>query len=242
MFGNISRGRRPNVINVTATDVNVLSDETVWSYELGLKTLFLDNRLQFDANAYYYDYNNFQTTIATFDPGGDGLIVLPNDSGSATAYGFETSLQYALNKNVSFFANYAYTNATFDDEDSEGNPQELAGNRFRLTPEHSYSFGGNFTLPVSNRVEAFFLPTYSYKSKVFFEETNFPDISQEGYGLLNLRLGARLDKTKEITFFVTNALDKEFLIDAGNTGQAFGIPTFIAGPPRFFGAQFSVRF
>ena len=36
--------------------------------------------------------------------------------------------------------------------------------------------------------------------------------------------------------------DEEFIIDAGNTGQAFGIPTFIAGPPRFFGVQFSVRF
>ena len=33
-----------------------------------------------------------------------------------------------------------------------------------------------------------------------------------------------------------------FIIDAGNTGQAFGIPTFIAGPPRFYGIQFSVRF
>ena len=33
-----------------------------------------------------------------------------------------------------------------------------------------------------------------------------------------------------------------FIIDAGNTGQAFGITTFIAGPPRFYGVQFSVRF
>lgn len=242
VFGNISRGRRPNVINVTATDVNVLSDETVWSYELGLKTLFMDNRLQFDANAYYYDYQNFQTSIATFDPGGDGLLIVPNDSGSATAYGFETSLQYAVTQNISLFANYAFVDATFDDTDEDGNPQELAGNRFRLTPEHSYSLGGNVSVPISSRVEAFFLPTYSYKSEVFFEETNLPGISQDGYGLLNLRLGARLDKTKELTFFVTNALDEEFIIDAGNTGQAFGIPTFIAGPPRFFGAQFSIRF
>jgi len=45
-----------------------------------------------------------------------------------------------------------------------------------------------------------------------------------------------------LTFFVTNALDEEFIIDAGNTGQAFGIPTFIAGPPQFYGVQFSVRF
>ncbi|MFO7744011.1 MAG: TonB-dependent receptor [Psychroflexus sp.] len=241
VFGNVARGRRPNVINVTATDVNVLSDETVWSYELGFKSLFLNNRLQFDANAFYYDYQNFQTTIATLDPD-DGLVIIPNDSGSATSYGFETSFQYAVSKDISFFANYGYIDATFDDVDEDGNEQALAGNRFRLTPEHSFSLGGNIDVPLTDRLEAFFLPTYSYKSEVFFEETNLPNISQEGYGLLNLRLGLRLDETKELTFFVTNALDEEFIIDAGNTGGAFGIPTFIAGPPRFFGAQFSVRF
>lgn len=241
VFGNIARGRRPNVINVTATDVNVLSDETVWSYELGFKSLFLKNRLQFDANAFYYDYQNFQTTIATLDPD-DGLVIIPNDSGSATSYGFESSFQYAVNKDISFFANYGYIDATFDDVDEDGNEQALAGNRFRLTPEHSFSLGGNIGFPLSDRLEGFLLPTYSYKSEVFFEETNLPNISQEGYGLLNLRLGLRLDDTKELTFFMTNALDEEFIIDAGNTGQAFGIPTFIAGPPRFFGAQFSVRF
>lgn len=32
VFGNVTRGRRPNVINVTAAG-------TVWFYELGFKTL-----------------------------------------------------------------------------------------------------------------------------------------------------------------------------------------------------------
>jgi outer membrane receptor protein involved in Fe transport len=241
VFGNIARGRRPNVINVTASDVNVLSDETVWSYELGIKTLFLNNRLQFDANAFYYDYQNFQTTIATLDPV-DGLVIIPNDSGSATSYGFETSVQYAASENFSVFANYAFIDATFDDTDEDGNAQNLAGNRFRLTPEHSFSLGTDIEIPLSSRIEAFFRPTYSFKSKVFFQEDNLPDISQDGYGLLNLRLGGRLDKTKELSFFVTNTLNEEFIIDAGNTGGAFGIPTFIAGPPRFYGVQFSVRF
>ncbi|SDG56310.1 TonB-dependent receptor [Psychroflexus sediminis] len=241
VFGNIARGRRPNVINVTASNVDVLSDETVWSYEVGFKSLFLKNRLQFDANAFYYDYQNFQTTIARLDSV-DGLVIIPNDSGSATSYGFETSFQYAVSKDISFFANYGYIDATFDDVDEDGNEQALAGNRFRLTPEHSFSLGGNIGFPLSDRLEGFFLPTYSFKSEVFFEETNLPNISQEAYGLLNLRAGLRLDDTKELTFFMTNALDEEFIIDAGNTGGAFGIPTFIAGPPRFFGAQFSIRF
>ncbi len=33
--------------------------------------------------------------------------------------------------------------------------------------------------------------------------------------------------------------DQSYIIDAGNTGGAFGIPTFIAGPPQFLTLQVS---
>lgn len=241
LFGNVARGRRPNVINVTATDVNVLSDETVWSYELGGKSLFLNNRLQIDLNGFIYDYRNFQTTIATVNADG-GLDLNPDDSGSASALGFEAAFQYAFSKTGSFFGNYSYVDATFDDEDANENAQALAGNRFRLTPEHSFSFGVNFNPKVSDDISIFFRPTYTYKSDVFFEETNLPEISQDGYGLLNFRTGVIYKEKYEINFYATNLLDEEFIIDAGNTGGAFGIPTFIAGPPRFIGMQLSANF
>ena len=241
LFGNVARGRRPNVINVTATDVDVLSDETVWSYEIGGKSLFLNNTLQIDVNAFIYDYNNFQTNIATVDPDG-GIDLNPDDSGSASAFGAEFAFQYAFNKNSTVFANYAYIDATFDDTDENGNTQALAGNRFRLTPEHSFSIGLNFNPKISKTIDLFFRPTYTYKSEVFFEETNLPGISQDGYGLLNARLGVVFNKKYEINIFATNLLDEEYIIDAGNTGGAFGIPTFIAGAPRFFGAQAAIKF
>ena len=42
--------------------------------------------------------------------------------------------------------------------------------------------------------------------------------------------------------FVDNAGDKEYLIDAGNTGRVFGTPTYIPGNPRLYGVRFSGRF
>ena len=177
-MGNIARGRRPNVINVTASDVTVLSDEIVWSYEIGGKSLFMNNRLQVDLNAFIYDYSNFQTNIATVNTDG-GIDLNPDDSGSASALGFEFATQYAFSKSGTVFGNYAYIDATFDDTDENGNEQALAGNRFRLTPEHSFSFGLNFNPELSETISVFFRPTYTYKSEVFFEETNLPGISQE---------------------------------------------------------------
>ena len=240
LFGTAAKGRRPNVISVTATKTTILSDETVKSYEVGAKSLFLNNRLQFDVNAYMYDYANFQTTITTFD--GGKLVSTPKDSGNASSFGFEAATQYAFTKSTSFFANYGYIDASFDDKDADGNTQALAGNTFRLTPKHSFAVGFNINIDATKNLRYFFRPTYTYKSKVFFEETNLPNISQEGYGILNFKTGLVINKDYELTFFMNNALDKEFIVDAGNTGGAFGIPTFIAGAPRFFGMQVKANF
>ena len=37
-------------------------------------------------------------------------------------------------------------------------------------------------------------------------------------------------------------LDKEYLVDAGNTGGGFGNPTFVAGAPRFVGIELTLGF
>lgn len=46
----------------------------------------------------------------------------------------------------------------------------------------------------------------------------------------------------EVAAYARNLLDKDYLLDAGNTGDAFGIPTFIPAEPRLYGAQLTVRF
>lgn len=40
---------------------------------------------------------------------------------------------------------------------------------------------------------------------------------------------------------MNNILDEEYLIDTGNTGRSFGIPTFIAGAPRIWGIEMKIR-
>lgn len=241
VFASFSRGRRPNVVNVTASGSTVLDNEIVLSYEAGLKQLALNNRLSFDFSGFYYDYSNFQTSVAELTA--DGLVIENRDTGEATAYGFETSTRFNVNRNFSLFGNYGYVNATIDDTDSDGNEQELAGNRFRLTPEHSFSLGFNLIQSVGNNASLFIRPSYIYKSQVFFEEDNEPGIEQVAYGLLNLRAGVELlNRNLEIALYGKNLLGEEYIIDAGNTGGAFGIPTFIAGPPRLVGVQLTGKF
>jgi outer membrane receptor protein involved in Fe transport len=240
LFANVARGRRPNVINVTAGGVNVLNDEIVLSYEAGTKTSFDDGRFEFDANAFYYDYTNFQTSVTELTD--QGIVTETRDEGSASATGFETALRFAPSSSVSLFANYGWIDASFDDVDEQGTPQALAGNTFRLTPEHSLSLGGGFFFEAGPLGSIFVRPTYTWKSRVFFEELNQPGVEQEAYGLFNVRAGIDLPGDRfGLEVWANNILDEEFVIDGGNTGGAFGIPTFIAGPPRLFGLRLTAR-
>lgn len=243
-YATVSKGRRPNVIqyrsvpgaNFASTyEVEKLNDEIVYGYELGLKGLSNNQQFYYDVAGFYYDYSDFQTQSI------EDLQVLTKDAGNATAYGFEFSSRWQVSKIVNLFGNYAFIDASFDDADSDGNEQEYAGNTFRLTPKHSFALGFELNVSFAEGWDAFLRPSYNYKSKVYFEEDNGEDVMQDAYGLLNMRGGIQR-RGIQLELFVNNVLDEEYIIDAGNTGRNFGIPTYIAGPPRFFGAELSYRF
>ena len=79
--------------------------------------------------------------------------------------------------------------------------------------------------------------------RIFFEVPNNPLISQEGVTLVNARAGISFgDDRFEIAGFIRNATDEDYLLDAGNTGGAFGIPTFIPAEPRLYGVSAKARF
>lgn len=248
----IGRGRRPPSLSArecaagspgcdaetARTGFEVVSAETYDNIEAGLTGMFFGGRMQATASAYYGEYTDFQTT--RYDVG-QGTFITEN-SGNATSYGFEFDSRIAATDYIDLLATYAYAHATYDKTDSDGNPLEYAGNRFRLSPEHAFSVAANMRLPVSAG-EFFFVPTYIWKDGHFFEDDNEPHEYQKSYGLLDLKLG--FDHATGIwgaAVYLENALDKEYLIDAGNTGGEFGIPTAIRGMPRMLGAGVWAKF
>ncbi len=69
------------------------------------------------------------------------------------------------------------------------------------------------------------------------------DEYQDSYGLLNLRIRYTPPSGAwGLEAFGDNLLDEEYIKDAGNTGDALGMPTFIAGRPRTVGVGFNIRY
>ncbi len=250
VYFTVSKGRRGSIVSVEGNPavpgdvlINVLPAEIIWNYEGGAKGRLLGGRVQYDAAFFYQTYTNFQTRSVR-----EGIIV-PVNGGSATAWGWEAGLVGKPAENIDLFFNVGFIDATFDATDSDGNPQALAGNRFRLTPKWSVSAGLSTFQPVGNLGDLFFTVTWTFRSKVFFENENQPlaglDISQDAVSLVNFRIGLRdFDEVWEIEFYVNNVFNKKYLLDAGNLGgnPFFNTPTFIAGVPRFYGVGITGRF
>ncbi len=248
LYATVSKGRRSDVIDVTSTaDANgnaiasatLVPEEIIWNYEGGIKARALDGKVDVALSAFYQDYENFQVSVVN-----DAGQVIPSNAGSASNFGVEGEVRAQVNQYFQMFGNVAYIDAQINDDAANG---IFAGNRFRLQPEWSTAVGGLFTYPVTDTINFFANATWTYRSEVFFEIENQPiagiDISEDAVNLVNLRAGfAAADDSWEVNFFANNLFDKDYIIDAGNTGGAFGTPTFVAGPPRFYGVQVTGRF
>ncbi|MBU6373918.1 MAG: TonB-dependent receptor [Alphaproteobacteria bacterium] len=238
----VGRGRRPEAVVADAAQPSgftIVTEEIYDHVETGVAGYFFDRALRVTSSIYYGQYKDFQTS--RFSPTAGTFIT--ENSGNATQYGFEFEGEWAVNRNVDLFGSYAYNFSQYDDTDDAGNRLQFAGNSFRLSPENNVSLGADLRWPLANGGKVFFVPTYIWKDEHFFEDDNDPREFENGYGLLDLKLGySNASGRFTGSVFVENAADEEYLIDGGNTGGAFGIPTYIRGVPRMYGVSLNFSF
>jgi len=249
VFATVSKGRRSPVVQVSAARDNVgtvvagiqdIAEEIVWNYEGGIK--LATGQVSGSLGVYYQVYDDFQVSIAELDNDGNptGRFITAS-AGSASNLGVEAELAIDIADWLQVFGNVGFIDGGID-EDGAFRP-DFAGARFRLQPEWQASGGFTVDYDFGNGMRFFLTPTVTHRSRIFFEVPNSDLISQGPVTLVNARGGVSFaDNRFEIAGFIRNAFDEEFLLDAGNTGGAFGIPTFIPGEPQFFGVELTARF
>jgi outer membrane receptor protein involved in Fe transport len=248
VFATVSKGRRSPVINVAARrdgaqvvpNVTNIAEETVWNYEGGLK--LATGSISGSVGVYYQVYNDFQVSIAQLDANGNptGAFITAS-AGRASNLGVEAELAVDVTDWLNLFGNVGYIDGGID-RDGAFSPA-FSGARFRLQPEWQASGGITIDKTFDNGIRVFATPSVTYRSRIFFEVPNNPLISQDAVTLVNARAGVSFAEGKyEIAGFIRNATDEDYLLDAGNTGGAFTIPTFIPAEPRFYGVEVTAKF
>jgi iron complex outermembrane recepter protein len=251
VYGTYARGRRPEVLTSDgasspygATKFATEPAETLDNYEGGVKARLFGGRLSVDGAVYYNQYRHFSTTMVQ----NNEFVTI--DAGNATTYGFEGQATWAVTSMADVFATYAYTHGRYDNG-------IFKGNQFRLTPEHALTVGASLRRRALGGVFEL-TPNVRYATKQYFNADNGDPkiLAEEGlflqpiqynqyqnaYAVADLRLTYAPDRAHwTVGAFVTNLTDAKFLKDAGNTGLDIGLPTMIAGEPRFYGMSFTVR-
>ncbi len=131
----------------TRLDLAVLpfAPENVTTYETGLKTQLLDNRLRANLAAFYNDYKNLQ--VSFYDPAYVGSR--RGNAGQAHTYGVELETDARPTDRLGVQFNVGWLFAVYDDYKGAGGAGVNAdGNRLIGSPRWSVSSGVTYDVPV----------------------------------------------------------------------------------------------
>jgi iron complex outermembrane receptor protein len=215
--------------------------ETIDAYELGEKATLFNRTLVFDSAFYFYNWHDFQA-FAVQVRGGIPVDVLTN-AGDAQVYGLEGQLTWRPIKNFdgSFGFNWMHSGITsFIAAPDE--PDDV-GNRLANAPNLSMFARVEYRFDISYKgFKPFIEMDGNFQSKVFYDITNEPVYSQNGYGLLNGKVGARSATGWEVYAYVHNLTNKTYIPETFNGGFSLFPSEYYLGDPITGGIDVRYRF
>lgn len=249
LYALASRGFRfGGVQSIPSTPTNgvpaVYESDTLWSYELGLRTSWLENTLRFDITGFYIDYDNPQIQQST-----NGLIPLSFTSnvGAAVSSGVEAGLRWLTPvPGVTLTLNGGLTDSrtTVPFEASDGTLVE-AGAQLPGAADSQYSVALNY-LSNPGRLTVGANVDYSYVGKGFGDITHQHRVND--FGTLNAGVVLMANDAwgikPQLSFNVSNVLDvtgvKGGTVSRPIAGQAYD--TFLLNMPRTYSVRLSLDF
>ena len=244
LFSTLSRGFKSGGFNGRPQQRQTLDrfdPETVLSWELGMKSDWLDHRLRLNATSFLSDYEDIHFG-ASVDVGGMPVFVTQN-AGDAEIWGFELELQAYPAPAVQVVASVGHLNSEIVALDPRVPADSVRlGNVLPKSPSWSYSLGLQSSKQLADNGALISRVDYSFREKTYPDFANTEAVSQDAYGLLSARiLYSPPSGDWDLALFGTNLTDEEYLESGFSTG-AFGVSLGLAGRPREWGLEASLRF
>ncbi|MEM7083143.1 MAG: TonB-dependent receptor [Pseudomonadota bacterium] len=215
-------GFRAGGAGITQNTVFFYDPESTRSYELALRSMWLDSRLRLNANAFFTDWVDQQITVQVSEFPGDEIT--ENLGGSEMA-GAEFELQFAFTPELTLAVSAGLLRTRITRARSSNQAiGESAGDSFSEAPERTASFNLNYRHP-----NGFFFSVDSESTEEYFSRIpNNPLNRIDRYFVLNARAGYEWASGK-VTLQVDNAFDRTYLLGVDEFG------TGVLGLPRTVG-------
>ncbi|MEM1384562.1 MAG: TonB-dependent receptor [Pseudomonadota bacterium] len=211
-------------------------EENAISYEVGMKSTWLDGQLLVNAAGFFTDYDNIQVLT----PGVLGNATITN-AAEARSFGGELTIASEPISGLTLGVTYGYANAEFTDF-RESVFGDLTGETLPNAPRNTFSLVGEYSHPVfGDFADAFFRAEYNYQTSTTFT-LNPAQVPIDAYGILNLRGGIRADRF-DVELFIENATNTRYATSTGILGVAGPFPATVAvGPSIEGGIRARIRF
>lgn len=221
--------------------------ELLTAYELGLKSQWLDRRLQVNAAVFLSDYEDIQ--IGSYDS--VTFSTFTDNAAQAQITGLELEVLALISESLTVSLNYGYLDAEYDEFNaataSSGGVQDLADvAAFPYTPENTVNVGIDYSPKLFSFGEFNIHLDYSYVDDHqvgAHNAGNTPRGSIENYSLVNARISlseiAVSDQTIEVALWGKNIFDEEYLT------TTIDFQDFVAGEVgdgESYGVEASIRF
>lgn len=211
-------------------------EEEADGFEIGAKTQWLDNRLQFNASVYYYDFTDLQTV--QFDPSVGGLQVI--NAGEMNTHGVEMDLVYLPEavEGLLFSASLAWNDSEFtEDFDFDcysgqipatgciDGKQSLKGQRPTQSPEYQATFFASYEVALTDSMILDLFASAAYSDEFFHQQEHDPRAIQDSYWKYDA--GASLNVNDHWTLSITgrNLSDEVTCGNSGNSTNSLAFPS-----------------
>jgi iron complex outermembrane receptor protein len=225
-----------------AFDPNGFDSEELWNYELAMKSTWADGAVQFNASAFFIDYENLQITTRLTC----GFSFTDNAEG-AESKGIEFELQAAASENVTVGFGGSYTDTELTADLSSG--EATAGDELNYVPNLKLNAFLDYSRPVTDTMNGYLSLNVQHTGDVeqFWKNgTNLPvtrSRTADSYTTANLRIGVEQDQW-EVAAYINNLWNEygTTYIDSINPGGPAGWVTDTTIRPRVIGLNAKYRF
>jgi iron complex outermembrane receptor protein len=252
-YGSVATGFKGGGVNPRpffSTQRLPFDPETLTTYEVGVKSDFLDRRLRLNGAVFLNKYDDVQLrkqSCPESAPFPDQPCLRPDNIGAADVKGVELELSMfpvrGLMVDVSASVlDFEYTSASDPLTGFLVNTAIPADGVTPYTPEETFSAGVQYDHSISSGTLSFRLDA-SYQSEVFDNSENTSWARIGGRTLTNARIAYDRDDNWKVALEVQNLFDKYYFMSKSDvTVNSLGVVTGVPGLPRTWAVSVERRF
>ena len=243
LYAKAVKGYKSGGFNIRASSLarfdQGFGPETLWSFESGIKSQWLDNRLRFNLAGFVSKYRDIQINVQS-DPTNVRLTDVLN-AGRATVKGIEMDVTLVPVRALRITANYSYLHARYNRILNAAGVDVARDYRFTNAPAHTLALDLSYDLPPTPIGKLTANVNYTLQSDKFTNATVTNGRYIVGdYGLMNARLSlGDIPGLRGVSaaLWARNLTDKDYYLLQFNIGR----PGAIYGEPRAYGIDLSVE-